>query len=69
MSVGLVYIAARAPDAGDYSALASRFPTPPASKGLVTVGDYLMLGEDAFLNDFANGVDPVKARELLRCNS
>jgi pimeloyl-ACP methyl ester carboxylesterase len=24
-----------------------------------------MLGEDAFLNDFANGVDPVKARELF----
>jgi pimeloyl-ACP methyl ester carboxylesterase len=64
--VGLVYIAARAPDAGEnYSALASRFPTPPASKGLVTVGNYLMLGEDAFLNDFANGVDPVKARELF----
>jgi pimeloyl-ACP methyl ester carboxylesterase len=64
--VGLVYIAARAPDAGEnYSALASRFPTPPASKGLVTVGNYLMLSEDAFLNDFANGVDPVKAHELF----
>jgi pimeloyl-ACP methyl ester carboxylesterase len=63
--VGLVYIAARAPDAGEnYAALAGRFPAPPASKGLVKIGDYLMLGEDAFLNDFANGVDPVKAREL-----
>jgi pimeloyl-ACP methyl ester carboxylesterase len=62
---GLVYIAARAPDAGEnYAALAGRFPTPPASKGLVKVGDYLMLSEYAFLNDFANGVDPVKAREL-----
>jgi len=36
--VGLVYIAARAPDAGeDYAALAQRFPTPPAKAGLVTV--------------------------------
>jgi pimeloyl-ACP methyl ester carboxylesterase len=63
--VSLVYVAARAPDAGEnYTALAGRFPTPPASKGLVRTGNYLMLGEDAFLNDFANGVDPLKAREL-----
>lgn len=61
----LVYIAARAPDAGEnYSMLAARFPTPPASKGLVKSGGYLMLSKDAFLNDFANGVDPVKARQL-----
>ena len=32
----LVYIAARAPDAGeDYTALAAQYPTPPASAGLV----------------------------------
>jgi pimeloyl-ACP methyl ester carboxylesterase len=32
----LVYVAARAPDAGeDYAALAGRFPAPPASAGLV----------------------------------
>jgi pimeloyl-ACP methyl ester carboxylesterase len=62
---GLVYIAARAPDAGEnYAALAGRFPTPPASSGLVKFGDYLMLSETAFLKDFANGVDPVKARQL-----
>ena len=31
----LVYVAARAPDAGeDYTALAKTFPTPPASAGL-----------------------------------
>ncbi len=64
--VSLVYIAARAPDAGeDYPALAKKFPTPPASMGLVKIGDdFLALSETAFLNDFANGVDPVKAREL-----
>jgi len=61
----LVYVAARAPDAGeDYTALAKRFPTPPASAGLVKSGDYVQLNENAFLNDFANGVDPVKAHEL-----
>lgn len=61
----LVYIAARAPDANeDYTALAKRFPAPPASKGIVKFGQYLQLGESAFLNDFANGVDPVKARQL-----
>ncbi len=61
----LVYVAARAPDAGeDYTALAKRFPTPPASAGLVTTDGFSRLNEDAFLNDFANGVDPVKAREL-----
>jgi pimeloyl-ACP methyl ester carboxylesterase len=63
--VALVYIAARAPDAGEnYTALAGRFPTPPASQGLVKSGDYLQLSEIAFLNDFANGVDPVKAHAL-----
>jgi pimeloyl-ACP methyl ester carboxylesterase len=61
----LVYIAARAPDAGeDYTALAKRFPTPPASAGLVTVEGFSRLNEHAFLNDFANGVEPIKAHEL-----
>jgi pimeloyl-ACP methyl ester carboxylesterase len=61
----LVYVAARAPDAGeDYTALAKRFPKPPASAGLVTSDGFARLNEDAFLNDFANGVDPAKAREL-----
>jgi pimeloyl-ACP methyl ester carboxylesterase len=61
----LVYVAARAPDAGeDYTALTKRFPTAPASSGLVKRGDYVQLNENAFLNDFANGVDPIKAQEL-----
>ncbi len=35
----LVYVAARAPDAGeDYAALAAKFPTPPANAGLVKAG-------------------------------
>ena len=61
----LVYIAARAPDAGeDYTALAKIYPTPPASAGLIHVGGYAQLSENAFLHDFANGVDPAKARVL-----
>jgi pimeloyl-ACP methyl ester carboxylesterase len=53
------------PTAGeDYPALAKRFPTPPASSGLVVSGELEQLSEVAFLNDFANGVEPVKARDL-----
>jgi pimeloyl-ACP methyl ester carboxylesterase len=63
--VGLVYVAARAPDAGeDYAELTKRFPTPPANAGLVFEQGFGGLTEDAFLNDFANGVDPVQARTL-----
>lgn len=62
---GLVYIAARAPDAGeDYSALGRRFPPPPASAGLVYADGFGALTEQAFLNDFANGVEPSQARVL-----
>jgi pimeloyl-ACP methyl ester carboxylesterase len=61
----LVYIAARAPDAGeDYSALAMRFPTPPASAGIVWSGDYGQLSEAAFLHDFAGDLPAAKARVL-----
>jgi pimeloyl-ACP methyl ester carboxylesterase len=61
----LVYVAARAPDAGeDYTALAATFPTPPASAGLVKAGGFAQLSEEAFLRDFANGVDPAQARIL-----
>ncbi|HUB22638.1 MAG TPA: alpha/beta hydrolase [Streptosporangiaceae bacterium] len=61
----LVYVAARAPDAGeDYAALAGRFPAPPASAGLVYADGFGALTEDAFLHDFANGVEPDLARVL-----
>jgi len=64
--VGLVYVAARAPDAGeDYAALAKTFPTPPANAGLVFRDGFGSLTEDAFLHDFANGVDPRRARALF----
>jgi pimeloyl-ACP methyl ester carboxylesterase len=62
---GLVYVAARAPDAGeDYTALAKRFATPPANAGLVFKDGFGRLTEHAFLHDFANGVDRTRARAL-----
>ena len=61
----VVYVAARAPDAGeDYAALASRFPSPPASAGVVWSGDNGRLSEEAFLRDFAGDVPTDKARVL-----
>src|SRR5271168_6920 len=61
----VVYVAARAPDAGeDYSALASRFPAPPASAGVVFDGDEGRLTEAAFLRDFAGDLPEAKARVL-----
>jgi pimeloyl-ACP methyl ester carboxylesterase len=66
----LVYVAARAPDAGeDYTALASRFPTPPASAGIVWSGDYGQLSEAAFLRDFAGDLPAARARVLYAVQS
>jgi len=61
----LVYVAARAPDAGeDYAALARQFPTPPASAGIVFDGDQGRLTETAFLHDFAGDLPVAKAKVL-----
>jgi len=61
----LVYVAARAPDAGeDYTALAKRFPTPPASAGIVFDGDEGRLTEAAFLRDFAGDLPEARAKVL-----
>jgi pimeloyl-ACP methyl ester carboxylesterase len=61
----VVYIAARAPDAGeDYSVLASRFAAPPASAGIVFDGDEGRLSEAAFLRDFAGDLPEAKAKTL-----
>ncbi|MCA2408891.1 alpha/beta hydrolase [Rhizobium leguminosarum bv. viciae 248] len=61
----LVYVAARAPDAGeDYTALAKTFPTPPASAGIVFDGDEGRLSEAAFLHDFAGDLPEAKAKVL-----
>jgi pimeloyl-ACP methyl ester carboxylesterase len=61
----VVYVAARAPDAGeDYGALAMKFPTPPASAGIVFDGDEGRLTEEAFLRDFAGDLPEARAKVL-----
>jgi pimeloyl-ACP methyl ester carboxylesterase len=61
----VVYVAARAPDAGeDYTALAKTYPTPPASAGIVFDGDEGRLSEEAFLRDFAGDLPEAKAKVL-----
>ena len=61
----VAYIAARAPDANeDYTALAKRFPAPPATAGIVFDGEEGRLNESAFLRDFAGDVPESKAKVL-----
>ena len=61
----LVYIAARAPDAGeDFGALAAKYPKPPASAGVIKANGYFWLSEEAFLKDFGGDLDPARARAL-----
>jgi pimeloyl-ACP methyl ester carboxylesterase len=54
----LVYVAARAPAAGeDFLALQGTFPNTPVRAGVVTGNDgYTTLSQSAFLQAFANGV-------------
>jgi pimeloyl-ACP methyl ester carboxylesterase len=66
----LVYVAARAPDAGeDYTALAATYPTPPATAGIVFDGDEGRLSEEAFLRDFAGDLPERRSsRFTKRCS-
>jgi len=62
----LVYVAARAPDAGeDYTALAKTYPTPPATAGIIFDGDEGRLSEEAFLRDFGGDLPKVRAKQLF----
>lgn len=62
---GLVYVAARAPEAGeDFAALSAKFPTAPVTSGIITTGGFKFLSEQAFLQDFANGVPRSEALTL-----
>ena len=61
----IVYVAARAPDAGEnYAALAKMYPTPPASAGIVFDGDEGRLTEAAFLRDFAGDLPEAQTKVL-----
>lgn len=62
---GLVYVAARAPDANeDFVALSQKFPTGAVRAGIQQHDGFTTLSEDAFLKYFANGVDPTTAKVL-----
>lgn len=61
----LVYVAARAPDAGeDFVALSAKFPTMPVRAGVENHDGFTTIDEPHFLNYFANGVAPAKAKAL-----
>src|SRR6266404_252345 len=61
----LVYVAARAPDAGeDFVALSGKFPTGPVRAGIQQHDGFTTISEEAFLRSFANGVDHTKAEVL-----
>ena len=62
----LVYVAARAPDAGeDFVALSGKFPTQPARAGIETHDGVTTLSEDAFVKYFANGLPRAEAETLF----
>ena len=61
----LVYVAARAPDAGeDFVALSGKFPTMPVRAGVQERDGFTNLSEEAFLKYFANGIANEKAEVL-----
>jgi len=61
----LVYVAARAPDAGeDFVALSGKFPTMPVRAGVQERDGFSNLSEEAFLKYFANGIASEKAEVL-----
>jgi pimeloyl-ACP methyl ester carboxylesterase len=61
----LVYVAARAPDAGeDFVALSGKFPAMPVRAGVQEHDGFTYLSEEAFLKYFANGVSREKAQVL-----
>jgi pimeloyl-ACP methyl ester carboxylesterase len=61
----LVYVAARAPDAGeDFVALSGKFPTTPVRAGVQERDGFTYLSEDAFINHFANGIARERAEVL-----
>ena len=61
----LVYVAARAPDAGeDFVALSGKFPTMPVRAGVQQHDGFTSISEEAFLKYFANGVAHKEAEVL-----
>ncbi len=66
----LVYVAARAPDAGeDFVALSGKFPVGPVRAGVQEHDGFTTISEEAFLRSFANGVAHKKAEVLYAVQS
>jgi pimeloyl-ACP methyl ester carboxylesterase len=62
----LVYVAARAPDAGeDFVALSAKYPTMPVRAGTEEHDGFVSLKQDAFLKYFAGDVPHDKAMQLF----
>ncbi len=62
---GLVYVAARGPDAGeDYGELAAKYPAAPASAGLKFADGEGRLDQDTFVRDFASDLPRDRALAL-----
>lgn len=62
----LVYVAARAPDAGeDFVALSAKYPTMPVRAGTEEHDGFVSLKQDAFLKYFASDVPHAKAMQLF----
>jgi pimeloyl-ACP methyl ester carboxylesterase len=62
----LVYVAARAPDAGeDFTALSGKFPTTPVRASIETHDGFQTIAEQAFVDHFANGLPKTKAETLF----
>jgi pimeloyl-ACP methyl ester carboxylesterase len=61
----LVYVAARAPDAGeDFAALSAKFPTMPVRAGAKEHDGYITLTEDAYVKYFAGDLPRERALAL-----
>lgn len=61
----LVYVAARAPDAGeDFNALAATYPTMPVRAGVQATDGFSWLSKEAYLRHFAGDVETTKALAL-----
>src|SRR5712692_2207058 len=66
----LVYVAARAPDAGeDFVALSGKCPTGPVRAGIQQHDGFTTISDEAFLRSFANGVPREKAELLYAVQS
>ena len=61
----LVYVAAMAPEVGElFSEVAGRFPSPPGAAAIEVNGLFAQLSESGFQANFAQDLDPARARVL-----